>query len=219
MTHRHMKYFNPEVMLLEEPLQDFLNTKIKEFNAGNGYKNFNDFLLEDAVETQKNGDGVSYIVWNVQYDKNDIEMKRDIVAYYTIATTSIPYEDRIRLEPEEAEIEGKEYDIHICGIPAIEIKRFAVDEKYQDIFYEYEGEDMPISAWIIRDIIGHAEELLNTVIGFKAIFLHSVPEAEVFYKRNGFHTVKENMKPLHSMDSDFTAMYLTLREVHMNYDD
>ena len=31
MTHRHMKHFNPEVMLLEEPLQDFLNTKIEEF--------------------------------------------------------------------------------------------------------------------------------------------------------------------------------------------
>lgn len=53
MTHRHMKYFNPEVKLLEESLQDFLNTKIEEFNAGNGYKNFNDFLSEDAVETQK----------------------------------------------------------------------------------------------------------------------------------------------------------------------
>ena len=36
--------------------------------------------------------------------------------------TAIPYEDRIRLEPEDAEIEGKEYDIQICGIPAIEIK-------------------------------------------------------------------------------------------------
>ena len=28
-----------------------------------------------------------------------------------------------------------------------------------------------------------------------------------------------NMKPLHSVDSEFTPMYLSLREIHMIYDD
>ena len=61
--------------------------------------------------------------------------------------------------------------------------------------------------------------LSNSVLGFKAILLHSVPEAEEFYKTNGFHFVEVNMKPLHNLDSEYKAMYLTLRKVHMNYDE
>lgn len=136
-----------------------------------------------------------------------------------LAATAIPYEDRIRLDEEEAKIKNTEFDIEICGISAIEIKMFAVSEKYQDVFFQYDGEDLPISAWIIRNIIDYAYSLLNEVVGFKALFLHSLPEAEQFYKINGFNSVENNMQPLHCVDSEYTAMYLALKEVHMNYDE
>lgn len=146
-------------------------------------------------------------------------MKREVVSFYTLAATSIPYEDRIRCDEEDARRTGQEFDIEICGISAIEIKMFAVDKKYQDVFFEYEDEDLPISAWIMRSIIDASYCLMNEVLGFKALFLHSLPEAEDFYKVNGFNPVEVNMQPLHCIDSEYKAMYLALKEVKMNYDE
>lgn len=216
--HEHIAYFNPDVMSLEQSHQDF-SSEMKLFDAGQGYENFNDFMSEEVVEYKNAGDGVTYVVWNVMYDKNNNEIRRDVVSYYTLAATAIPYEDRIRLDEEETRATGEEFDTEICGISAIEIKMFAVNEKYQDVFFEYEGEDLPISAWIMRSIIDFAYSLMNEVIGFKALFLHSLPEAEKFYKANGFNAMEINMQPLHCFDSEYKAMYLTLREVHMNYDE
>lgn len=51
----------------------------------------------------------------------------------------------------------------------------------------FAGLDLPISAWIMRSIIDFAYSLLNEVIGFKALFLHSLPEAENFYVANRFN--------------------------------
>lgn len=216
--HKHIAYFNPDVMSLEQSHQDF-SSEMKLFNAGRGCENFNDFMSEEAVEYKNAGDGVTYVVWNVMYDKNNNEIGRDVVSYYTLAATAIPYEDRIRLDEEEAEAIGEEFNTEICGISAIEIKMFAVNEKYQDVFFEYAGEDLPVSAWIMRSIIDFAYSLLNEVIGFKALFLHSLPEAEKFYEENGFNAMKINMQPLHCVDSEYKAMYLALKEVRMNYDE
>ena len=216
--HNCARTFNPDVTLLECAYQDFFD-EIQRFNAGKKYISFNDFIKKDAAEYRDMGEGVTYVVFDVQYDKEGKEIHRECIAYYTLSAISIPYEDRIRLDKEEAQETGREFDIQICGIPAIEIKMFAVDEKYQDVFYQYRDEKLPISAWIMRNIINYANSLLENVIGVKALFLHSVPEAEAFYVKNGFHFVEKNMKPLHCIDSEFTAMYLTLREVHMNYDD
>lgn len=213
----HIADFNPDVTSLKIAHQDFFY-EMQSFNAGEGYQNFKDFILEEAEEYRDTGDGATYVVWNVICDKDGVEQTREIVSFYTLATTAIPYEDRIRLDADEAKELGKEFDSQICGIPALEIKMFAVDEKYQDLFYEYQGEDLPISAWIMRSIVAYANELINDIVGFKAIFLHSLPDAEKFYLANEFNPVKINMQPLHGLDSEYTAMYLTLKEVHMNYD-
>lgn len=213
----HIAEFNPDVTSLEIAHQDFL-LEMQSFHAGNGYENFNDFVLKEAKEYRDAGEGATYIVWNVIYDEDGTEKEREIVSFYTLATTAIPYEDRIRLEEDEAVELGKEFDSQICGIPALEIKMFAVDEKYQDLFYEYDGEDLPISAWIMRSIIDYANNLIDNVVGFKAVFLHALPDAEKFYLANEFNPMEINMQPLQGLDSEFTAMYLTLKEVHMNYD-
>ncbi len=220
-NYNHIQVFNPDVVLLESVHQDFLlrfKSKIQTFNAGIRCKNFNEFLKEEAIDYQKNGDGVTYTVWDVLYNDNGEEVDREIVAYYTLSATAIPYEDRIRLDAEEAAQKGEVFDIQMCGIPSVEIKMFAVDEKYQDVFFEYDGEDMPIAAWILKNIIHQADELMTKVLGFKAIFLHAIPDAEQFYLKNGFHLMKINMRPLYSVDSEYTAMYLPLQEVHMSYD-
>lgn len=216
--HKHVDYFNPGVQKLNDAYQEFL-FKIEDFNAGNGYENFNDFLLSEALEYASNGEGVTYVIWNIICDSSGQEINREIVSFYTLEATDIPYEDRIRLEPDEAEKYKKEFDIEICGIPAAEIKMFAVNQQYQDLFFEYEGEDLPIAAWVLRSIIDFIYDLSQNMMGFKAIFLHSVPDAKNFYMKNGFQIMAVNMMPLHSIDSEFTAMYLPLYEIHMNYDD
>lgn len=132
-VHQHIKNFNPDVMSLRQSHQDF-SSEMQLFDAGKGYESFNDFVTEEAVNYKEEGNGVTYVVWNVLYDKDNIEIKRDIVSYYTLAATAIPYEDRIRRDKEEAKEKGGEFDIEICGISAIEIKMFAVSEKYQDVF-------------------------------------------------------------------------------------
>lgn len=217
-VHKHIDSFNPDVMLAESAYQDFFS-QIMLFDAGNNYINFNDFIKEEAIQYAKDGNGVTHIVWNILYDDVGKEISRDIVAYYTLAATAIPYEDRIRKDKKEAEETGEEFDIEICGISAVEIKMFAVNKKYQDLFYEYEGEDLPISAWVIKKIIDFAYSLMDSSLGFQALFLHSLPESEKFYLINGFNPVKINMQPLHCIDSEYKAMYLALKEVHINYDE
>ena len=215
--HIHIAEFNTEVTTLDIAYKDFFD-EMQTFNAGEGYKNFNDFILEEAMEYRDAGEGATHIVWNVVYNENGIEQMREIVSFYTLATSAIPYEDRIRLDEDEEKKLGKGFDSQICGIPALEIKMFAVDEKYQDIFFEYQGEDLPISAWIMRNIVSYAKELISDEVGFKAIFLHSLPDAEKFYLENEFNRVQINMKPLYGVNSEYTAMYFALKTVHMNYD-
>ena len=209
----HINAFNPDVVVLSDIHQDFY------FKAGQGYENFDEFIAEEADEYAKNGDGVTYLVFNVLSDKNGEEASRELVSYYTLSATAIPYVDRILLDEDEAKKMGKEFSEEIWGIPALEIKMFAVDEKYQDVFFRYEGEDLPVSAWIMRNIINEAHLILSKVLGFKALFLHALPSAEDFYIKNGFHYMEVNMQPLQSIDSEYKAMYLTLKEVHMNYDE
>lgn len=215
-NREYLKDFNPDVSELSNcEHQDLLY----KFNAGSGYENFNDFISKEACKYAEDGEGVTYVVFNNIYDEQGQLSNTEVVAYYTLAATSIPYEDRIRYDEEEEKIYGKKYDVQICGIPAVEIKMFAVDVKYQDLFYVYEDEELPVSAWIIKKIIDSTENIMLHTLGFKALFLHSVPNAEAFYEENGFHPVEVNMQPLHSIDSDYKAMYLSLREVQMNYDD
>ena len=71
----------------------------------------------------------------------------------------------------------------------------------------------------MRSIIDNVNDILNNVVGLKALFLHSLPNAEKFYEENGFKSMQINMHPFNSIDSEYKAMYLALREVHMNYDD
>lgn len=213
---KYLENFNPGVCELSKcKHQDFL---LRKFNAGEEFQQFNDFITNEAIEYAQDGNGVTYVVFNEILDEQQKVIGKEVVAFYTLSATSIPYEDRIRLDEEEAKELNREFDIQICGIPSIELKMFAVDIKYQDLFYIYEGEELPIAAWVIKSIIHEAQKMLVCTLGFKALLLHTLPSAKAFYEKNGFHMITPNMHPLHGLDSDLDAMYVTFRNVAMNYD-
>jgi hypothetical protein len=203
-VHRFIKNFNPVVKNLNYISEDLL----RQFDAGCSNFPFNEFISDDAKNCAKSGEGVTYVVLN------KINEKEEVVSYYTLLSTALPYESKIELEPDEV-INDEKYDIKICGIPAIEVKMFAVAEKYQDVFYEYDNESKPISAWILNSMIESAKIMMTSIVGFKVLFLHSVPSAVEFYKNNGFRPVKEGMKPLYCIDDDLDPMYLALKEICM----
>lgn len=201
--------FDPYISVLNPECRKFLT----DFNAGAGNENFNEFLKDDADEYRLDGNGVTYVIWN---KLNSVD--KEVVGYFTLSANAIPYIDRIRLDENEVREMHKEFDEQNWGIPVVEIKMFAVQEKYQDLFYVLKHQELPISAWCLLAIIKYAENLLESVIGFKALFLHSVPEAESFYAQNGFQDMKMNMHPFASVDSDMRQMWMPLKKIHMNYD-
>ena len=91
-------------------------------------------------------------------------------------------------------------------------------EEYQDIFWVIDGEERPISVWILHDIIQMIESLTTSTVAAKAIFLHAVPNAEKFYLQNGFNYTHPSMHASHSLDSEYRSMFLALVELHIHYD-
>ena len=205
---KQIDVFKPKIERLD-PVQDEF---IPNFDAGDENFSFNCFIKDEAKQCSKLGQGATYVVLNETLNINGV-INKEIISYYTLTSTAIPYEDKIKLDPEESGGCGEEYDIQVCGVPAVEMKMFAVSKNYQDVFYEYEGENLPIAAWILRRIVNYANSMITSIVGFQALFLHSVPEAENFYLKNGFRLIEENMKPLYCVDYDFKPMYLALREI------
>ena len=89
---------------------------------------------------------------------------------------------------------------------------FAVSEKYQDVFFKSNDLDMPVSAWCLRAIIRYADFFSSNIAGIQAIYLHSVPEAEPFYSKNGFSYIPPDARPLYSIDADYKAMWMPIRD-------
>lgn len=201
--------FNPDIVLYSEKYK----TAIDAFDAGLDKFSFNEFIKKEADEYKNIGDGVTYLVFNKLKDAPN-----EIVAYFTLCSGAIPYVERWKVPVEEQEELGVEYEEVHCGIPAIELKMFAVSQKYQDIFYQHEDEQMPVSAWILMSIIDMVYEMKSSVVGIKALYLRSVPSAENFYKKNGFDYVLKPMNPFYCIDDDFKAMYIPFVQTKIHYD-
>lgn len=215
MKHKYIDNFNPHVETLNRGHEDFLC----KFHSENFA--FDSFIRQEAFSYVNDGEGVTRLV----FDKID-ENHKNLIAFYTLAATSIPFISRIKINNNEGKIRGirarfkKEYDEKICGISAIEIKMFAVDKNYQDMFYKMKEYDMPVSAWVFQSILNEIIGMSNESIGAKAVFLHSVREAEDFYRKNNLVFIEKNMVPLHSDDDELSAMYFRLpdKKIDMCYD-
>ena len=71
--------------------------------------------------------------------------------------------------------------------PAVEIKYFAINEYYQDIQYSENTEEGCLSSNILATIIGRIISFTDSYCGANKVILYSVPEAEFFFQRMGFH--------------------------------
>lgn len=207
---QYIETFNPVVVQAEAQHQDYLYS----FDAGEKYKNFNDFIQNEWEGYLNDKDGVTFLV----FDKDEKTSDKKLVAFYTLCAGAIPYTDRWFIPEKERNESGEIYDEQECAIPSIEIKMFAVSKNYQDLFFVVDEEERPVSAWILCDIIRMIDDITTSSIAAKAIFLHSIPEAENFYLQNGFTYAQPNMHTYYTFDSEFSPMFLALSELHIHYD-
>lgn len=70
--------------------------------------------------------------------------------------------------------------------PAVEIKIFAVNKKYQDMRYSEDPDEGCLSNFILNRIIGEIFDFTDNVCGANIVLLYSTDEGYSFYKGNGF---------------------------------
>lgn len=202
MRHEYIKSLNPDIVLYDETYRDLLY----KFIAGDSPQDcvFTEFLLKEIKDYNASYDGVTYLILNYGETTADI----DIIGYYTLSTKSLLIEDRI-------EEDGK-VNVAILEIPAVEIKMFAIDKRYQDKFFKYKEYEKPVAAWVFEEILSRIDEMAHDNVAFKAVFLRSVAGAEEFYLKNGFHYYGGNMLDTFSIDADLKPMYHRLAEIYYN---
>lgn len=143
--------------------------KIDNFDCGS--QTINEYLYEADIKNE-DGEGVTYLVINKDNE--------DIIAYYTLSASSLLYK----------------VDKYIRGFSALEIKMFAVNVAYQNMWYTENKEDGVLSDYILADIITQIYNMSEKKIGIKFITLYSVPDAKDFYIRNGFESINEFILPI-----------------------
>lgn len=197
--HKTIDKFSPQITILRKEHREYL----RNFKTGLKYpeKGLGDYINSDAFDDLITGDGVSYIVF--QTDGDNII---DVVSFFTLVSSAIPYMYRTIDDSEIYEV--------MCGIPAIRIHMFAVNQKYQDVFWN----DKPISALVFETIINIIDEKSKTDFGIKAIYLHALPSSEKFYLKNNMLKAEEYMRPFAGDDDDLSTMYVFIREVKIVFE-
>ncbi|MDU2489319.1 MAG: hypothetical protein E7D27_01845 [Clostridium celatum] len=187
--------FNPVIEALSEENRKL----ISDFFVGE--KAFDDFIKKEAISDMVSGDGVTYLIVN---EAN----KREIVAYYTISSSSIHSIDRYDFEDEDVPKDEKRE--HFSPISAFLIKMFAVNEKYQDTYYN----DELVASLILKNIIFDLYDMSTSVVGAKRIILCAVEKAKKFYKLNNFEEFDGKYTLFDKIDAqDNYPMYLALHKV------
>jgi hypothetical protein len=187
--------FNPVIEALSEENRKL----ISDFFVGE--KAFDDFIKKEAISDMVSGDGVTYLIVN---EAN----KREIVAYYTISSSSIHSIDRYDFEDEDVPKDEKRE--HFSPISAFLIKMFAVNEKYQDTYYN----DELVASLILKNIIFDLYDMSTSVVGAKRMILCAVEKAKKFYKLNNFEEFDGKYTLFDKIDAqDNYPMYLALHKV------
>lgn len=198
--HIFIDNFNPSIELLTDENRELLN----DFCVGESKEDiaFATFVKKEAKGFCENYEGVTYLIIN------QLGEKREVVGYYTITTKALLLKDEVE--------EDGDYDTAILEIPALEIKMFAIDKKYQDVFFEFEGIRKPVSAWVFEEILRRLDNIALCCVGFKAIFLRAIQQAEDFYVRNGFNFFTKTMLDTFSIDTDLKPMFHRLTKIKYN---
>jgi hypothetical protein len=123
----YLPYFNAKI----KELNSASDSDLSSFYVGDKYTVFTKYIQpkddggnSEALDDSLNGSGATHLIWNI-IDENH----KDLVGYFTISTGALPYDDGI---------EDDEFDLsNYPNIPVLEIKMFAVAEKYQDVYFSF----------------------------------------------------------------------------------
>lgn len=159
--------------------------KIKSFHSGNDV--LDKYFKQEAI---KDTTSKTFLILDT------LDNIEEIVGLYTLCCSGYIIESHDK------------YYIY----PAVEIKYFAMNDKYQDILFSNEQDDC-LSGCILSVIIGYIMNFTENYCGANKIILYSVPNAVNFYKRSGFkpfenYMLKSNERYL----EDCTPMYFDLNE-------
>lgn len=159
-------------------------TIAQDFNCGNDV--ISNYLKEKAHDDPQ---AVTFIAVD---NSND-----SIIGYYSLSCSGLAVDHG--------------YSGKITIYPAVEIKMFAVDGKYQHFPNSVDPEDGNLSDTVFSGVISHIYNFTDEQCGADNIVLYSVPEALNFYKRNGFSEFKNFMHPSESWFTDgCIPMFMTL---------
>lgn len=148
-------------------LSDEYSSLIERFECGN--KEIDKYLKYKALGDMESGNSLTRII----VTKNNEE----IIAYYSINCSAIVMEDHS----------------HKYFSPSVEIKMFAVNDKYHSIPYSKDEDDICFSDYLLCLIIKEIVDFTENICGANSIILYSVPYAINFYERNGFELFREYM--------------------------
>lgn len=159
---------------------------IKKVSFSCGQSEIDRYFREDLLTDD---DAVSYCFWA---DSN----KQDLVGIASLSCSGIII---------------KSHD-HFNITPAIEVKIFAVDEKYQhQPFPDDDSGERNWSDYCLDYLIAEIYDITKKVCGARHIVLYSVPGAESFYRRNNFENFVGYMEmPSNSYIDGCIPMFLNL---------
>lgn len=99
-------------------------------------------------------------------------------------------------------------------VSAVELKFFAVNEKYQDMPYSKDKEDGCLSNVLLSEVIERIFTFTDDFCGANLLVVYSTDEGVSFYRMNGFVNFPENVWRDNSrFIDDCTPLFLTLRPV------
>ena len=148
-------------------LTDFRGSTL-EFSCGNS--EIDRYLKEDAA---KDCDCVTYVFSDIDTD--------DVIAFASLRCSGIIFQDSNHLEL----------------LPAIEIRYFATDERFQHIQMQTDisNDRYCISDSVFCELIRMVREIACHTVGAEYVVLYSVPTAVSFYRRNLFEEFNEAFTP------------------------
>lgn len=165
-------------------MSDFIYVSLSEANVSQdvlqkfncGHPDFNDFLVNDAIKCNDNGDGVTYIlVDEAEIDKEHHKNNNisTIFAFATIRTTSLQYYNSEDINK-------------IYSISGVEIRYFAIAKMFhKQIAYLIDPNKYYSTIFFERFLID-LYEMSTKTIGFQMIFLRANKNGEKLYRRKEF---------------------------------
>lgn len=154
-------------------LDDIHKQQVSSFCCGT--KSIDDFLKERAYEEMESGNCVTKVVI---VEDNESDDNNKIIAYYSLSASSIVIES----------FKQKYF------YPAVEIKMFAVLDKFHGLNFTEDDEEGTFSEYLFSSIIDDINKLSKNEIGVQHIILYSVPKAYNFYhNKMGFIDFTELM--------------------------